>query len=133
MIVQELPDKLSSRWKDNARLDILEKEVFLLRDRVERLERSQPIEVPVQSFAPDPYEVIKPLHVMVQRVEDDYIASFFDAEIAASGDTPEEAVFNLKDIIMACFESLTKHKETELGPGPRRQLAVLKDFIRRTA
>ncbi|GAF95929.1 unnamed protein product, partial [marine sediment metagenome] len=36
-----------------------------------------------------------------------YIATFFDANISASGDTQTEAIFNLKDMIVGTFEILS--------------------------
>jgi hypothetical protein len=129
-VLKGLQTVLSSVWKETARLEMLEKEVLLLKR--EMSERSLAMEVPIQTLAPEPYEVIKPFHVVVQAGQDDYIASFFDASLSASGDTQDEAVYNLKDILIAAFDSLGEHREDQLGPGPRRQLAVLKEFIRKT-
>ena len=113
-------------------LDELEKGVVSLERRVAELERSAPVCVPIETLAPEPYEVLKPFHAVVQARGEEYVASFFDANLNASGATQEEAVFNLKDVIVAVFETLMEHDPAELGPGPARQLEVLKEFIGRT-
>jgi len=113
-------------------LDELEKGVVSLERRVAELERSAPVCVPIETLAPEPYEVLKPFHAVVQARGEEYVASFFDANLNASGATQEEAVFNLKDVIVAVFETLMEHDPAGLGPGPARQLEVLKEFIGRT-
>jgi predicted RNase H-like HicB family nuclease len=109
----------------------LQDEVLLLRNRLSELERSAPVVVPVETLAPEPVEVRKLFHVVVRPQDDGFVASFFDANLSASGDTQEEAVRNLKDIVAAAFEVLTEHDPKTLGPGPAKQLHVLKQFLRR--
>lgn len=128
--VQELIDALTKRWEEVVRLESLQKEVALLKNRCAVLERLAPILVPIETLAPEPYEVVKPLHVVVRCQEEQYIACFFDANLGASGDTQAEAIFNLKDIITTTFEMLTSMNEDELGPGPLQQKKVLEEFIR---
>ena len=91
---------------------------------------AESLQVPIQSLAPEPYEVIKPFQVVVRPADGEYIASFFDANLSASGETQAEAVLNLKDIIAGTFEILAEMKEAELGPGPLRQKKTLEEFIR---
>jgi len=85
--------------------------------------------VPIQSLAPEPYEVIKSFQVVVRPADGGYIASFFDANLSASGETQAQAVLNLKDIIAGAFEILADMKDAELGPGPLRQKRTLEEFI----
>jgi len=122
---------LTPRWHEVARLETLQREVALLKDRCAVLERVAPILVPIETFAPEPYEVVKPFHAVVRHQEDQYIASFFDANLSASGDTQAEAVANLKDIIAGTFEILTTVEEDELGRGPLQQRKVLEQFMRK--
>ena len=121
------------KHKRNARFQRLEKEVVSLRDRLAMLEQAMPTVVPIETLAPERYEVLKPFHVVVRPHEDEYIASFVEANINASGDTIEEAVRNVKDVILATFEDLLEHGESQLGPGPLRQVRVLQAFIRKPA
>lgn len=85
--------------------------------------------VPITSFAPEPYEVIRHIPAVVQVCEGGFTAGFFDANIHASGDTEEEALCNLKSLILDVFESLQTESAANLGPEPARQLAVLREFI----
>jgi predicted RNase H-like HicB family nuclease len=86
---------------------------------------------PITTFAPEPYEASPPALVVIQRSEDAFVASFFDANIHASGDTEEEAFRNLKSLILDIFESLSGEPPGRLGPEPKRQLAVLRQLIRK--
>jgi len=132
-IFDNLTKVLLTRWHDVARIQSLEKEILLLRDRLTMMEEIFPVEVPIETLAPDPYEVIRSFHVVVQPFAEEYLARFFDANLAASGATVEEAVFNLKDMIVATYEMLCDHEESELGPGPAKQLQVLKAFLRESS
>jgi len=126
-----LIDALAERWQELVRIEALEAEVKLLKERFATLEQLTPILVPVETFAPEPYEIIKPFQVVVKFYEDQYVASFFDANLSASGGTQEEAVFNLKDMLIEAFDMLNEIEEDKLGPGPRQQKAVLREFLAR--
>ncbi len=117
------------KWQEAVRLEALQKEIADLKGRCELLERLSPILVPIETFTPEPYEVVKPFHVVVRFQDSEYIASFFDANLSASGDTQMEAIVNLKDIITATFDILTTENEKELGPGPLQQKKVLGEFM----
>jgi dCTP deaminase len=88
-----------------------------------------PLWVPITSFAPEPYELLRQPLVVIQQDGEGYTASLFEANIHASGDTEEEALRNLKDLILDVFDSLSAESPETLGPEPTRQLAVLKEFI----
>ena len=130
-LIEDFTAVLLPRWEEAARLETLQREVALLKGRCAVLERLSPILVPIESFAPEPYEVVKPLHAVVRYQNEQYIASFFDANLSASGDTQVEAVLNLKDIIAGTFEILTTLQESELGPGPLQQRKVLEEFVQK--
>ena len=89
------------------------------------------IVVPVATFAPEPYELLQRLEVVVEPSGDEYVATFFDANVNAGGCTEPEAVDNLKDTMLSLFEYLASRPAKRLGPGPTKQLAVLRDFIRK--
>ena len=95
------------------------------------LEISKPFIVPVQTLAPAPYELLKPIQVLVMADGDEFVASFVDANIASGGATIEEAVENFKDILISTLEVLEAHRPEQLGPAPTKQLAVLREFIRK--
>ena len=87
--------------------------------------------VPITTFAPEPYRVINPISVLIVPSEGEYIASLVEANIHSSGDTLEEAVENVKSLILDIFEILSTTDPSHLGPEPTKQLARLKSFISR--
>lgn len=89
--------------------------------------------VPVQSFAPEPYEVIKPFYVVVRQTDDDdeISACFTEANIRTYGSNEHEAVENLKSLTLDVFDNLASKPSKKLGPGPAKQLALLQEFIRK--
>ena len=93
--------------------------------------RLQPIIVPIVIFAPEPFRLSDPIWTVVQPIDDSFVATFFDANVSTSGDTQEEAVANLKDLILDIYVDLEEEPEERLGPEPKRQLAVLRSLIRR--
>ena len=99
--------------------------------RVPKPEMQCPVIVPVETFVPEPYELLRPFHVVVQPYEDEYLATFFDASIGATGDTQEEAVANLKELILALYVRLSDLDEPQLGPEPCRQRRILQSLIRK--
>ncbi len=89
--------------------------------------------VPIASFAPEPYGLIRPIPTVIQPAESGFSAGFFDANVHATGDNEEEALRNLKGLILDVFDSLSREPARNLGPEPRRQLAVLQEFVFRKA
>jgi len=106
--------------------------------RLERLERAErSLLVPINTFAPRPFELTKAISVLVEPATDEkgepfeYIASFTDGAISATGDTIEESVSMLKDRMVAQFRLLTRLPRARLGRVPQRQLDSLKAVMRR--
>ena len=140
MFVSESPDDLAhvfvSFAKDinlkaetELRVGILEKVVLELRYSLMELASRQNITVPITSLAPEPLSLRHPIFVVVQPEGDEFSATFFDANINASGDTQTEAVDNLKEILVNTYQRYSALGEDKLGPGPRKQLAVLRTII----
>jgi hypothetical protein len=92
----------------------------------------RPLWVPIESFAPEPYELTKPITLVVSPSDDGFEASFYDGELHASGETEGEAISNLKALILDTFEAFERLGEERLGPAPLRQWKILKTLIRRT-
>jgi predicted RNase H-like HicB family nuclease len=91
--------------------------------------RQRSIIVPIQNLEPSPVEVTQAILAVVREEDGVFIASFVDANINASGETQLDAVEMLKDVIASCFQ-LFVNKESVLGEEPKRQLAVLRHFLR---
>ena len=127
----KLSGKVAKNGSGTAAVQALKREVLLLRQRVARLEAAAPVCVPVETFGPEPYVVLKPFHAVVEAADDEYVATFYDANLSASGATQEEAMSNLKDYLLLVFETLTEHDPEQLGQEPTRQLHVLKEFAAR--
>jgi hypothetical protein len=82
-------------------------------------------------MAPRKCALLKQIPVVVQGSGDAFVASFVDANINASGCTETDAVDHLKDMLLARLEYLSGLPEKALGPALVKQLAVLREFIRR--
>jgi len=91
---------------------------------------SPSVVVPITTLAPEPFDLLREIPVVVQPTDDGYLATFFDANIGMTGDTQEEAVSSLRLLLVDVFDELEK-EEAQLGPYPARQLAVLRGFMRR--
>lgn len=102
-----------------------------LESRLAALENRESWIVCIDTLASDHHELIRPFHVTVRSQGDDFIALFADAALSASGDTAEDAILNLKDVITATFDAFSELSPSELGPVPAKQIKVLRQFIRR--
>ena len=109
-----------------------------LSHRIVELERTaRPILVPINTFAPKPFEAVKQIVALVEPVVDEagetceYIASFVDGAISTTGDTIEEAVSLLKNRMAAQYTLLTKLPHDRLGKIPQQQLTALQSVMQR--
>lgn len=87
--------------------------------------------VPLTTLQPGYYELNREIPAVLQPCEDGFIATFFDANIATGGDTEQEALDNLRSLIIDTFEMLESEPSEKLGPEPLRQLTVLRSMIRK--
>lgn len=96
---------------------------------------------PVSIFAPlavllrqleSGYVLVRPINANIQRLaKNNFVASFAEANINASGQSFHEAASNLQSIIVDMFELLSR--QAHLGPEPKSQLRLLRSIIRKTA
>ena len=110
---------------------MLEEQVESLNSKTAPLESRGCFIVPIETFAPEPFELLKEIKVVVEESEDEFIAGFYDANVSAGGSNPQEAFENLKDLLLSRFDYLDEIPSEKLGPAPRKQIAVLRQFIRR--
>jgi predicted RNase H-like HicB family nuclease len=99
--------------------------------KAELTRRVETILIPIATLAPEPYELVRAIPVVVQPAGGEFIATFFDANISTAGDTQEEAVANLRSLLLDMFEYLESEPPEALGPEPTRQLGVLRAFLKR--
>lgn len=116
----------------NGRVSQIERALTDMAKGIDLLRVQQPsVWVPVQSFAPEPYEVLRPFTVVVRPDGEEFEASFFDANLYGSGDTEEEAVSDLKVVMIESFDRLSELGDDKLGPAMLKQKRVLTAHIRR--
>jgi predicted RNase H-like HicB family nuclease len=79
-------------------------------------------------------EVRKPIPVTLEPEDDgSYIASFLDASVASGGETVQDAVESLQDMLATSFERLTVLPDSKLGPRMRREREILLEFVCRSS
>ncbi|HEV2803360.1 MAG TPA: hypothetical protein VGW57_00380 [Chthoniobacterales bacterium] len=100
-----------------------------LRSRVEYLENHRTLVVPVDTFGDEDFEVFQPFSVVVEPSGDEFTATLYDANVSASGETVEEAISNLKEMLLELIELF--ETGVKLGAAMQKQKAVLTSLIRR--
>lgn len=84
----------------------------------------------VEEMDSDVFSVLKPMRFNINQIAtNDFVATFPEARISASGETPEESVLMLQDMIIGRLEHLSDIDLERLGREPKRQLSVLRSFI----
>ena len=126
--------KLSVRTTgDKARLTLavqrLEKRVHSLEEKIADKVSLQPYVARIATLVPVRLQMKKDIPVLLKPQGEEFVASFLDANVNASGETEAEALNNLKATLATVFEKLRSLPAKNLGPGPARQLAVLREFI----
>jgi len=90
------------------------------------------IQAEISSFSPEPYKLIAALKIIIAgKNQSEYIASHHESNIHASGDTPFEAIENLKSLMLDTFDSLTLEPHENLGIKARNQRSLLESIIER--
>jgi hypothetical protein len=88
--------------------------------------------VPISSFAPEKFRPRLPITVIIEELDGEYIATFYDANLSCQGCNQTEAFDNLKELMLTRLEYLEKQNPKRLGSAMKRQLAVLQDCIERS-
>jgi len=114
----------------SGRIEKLEGELAEIKGQMLQMQQARCCVVPITTFEPDPFDVIKEIPAVVVPSDDGYLATFYDANIGMTGDTREEAIANLRLLLADMFEDF-EAQASQLGPEPERQLAVLRTFMRR--
>jgi hypothetical protein len=85
--------------------------------------------VSITTLATTGLKLRRDIPIVIERVDDGFVATFFDANLSMSGDTQEEAFRNVRELIVDIFNDLDSEPADRLGPGPRMQIQVLRSFI----
>src|SRR5947209_3284943 len=87
------------------RLASFEEKLCSLAAKVEEAPRQ--LRVPITTLGPRTLELMKNIEVVIQFIDEgNYVASFFDANVNASGCNPNNAFANLVETIVSRFETL---------------------------
>jgi predicted RNase H-like HicB family nuclease len=89
-----------------------------------------PVTLWISTLAPEPVELKRDICIVVQAKGEGYVATYFDAGISMSGDTQEEAVLNLKAVLVHVLEELEAESPEALAPQLAKQLAVLRGVMK---
>jgi hypothetical protein len=88
-------------------------------------------EMQIQRFEDDDeHRLVRAITIRFERSGLGYVASFPEANFAVSGITKQDARQALEAEILDAFDDWTADEST-LGPGPRQQLAVLRQYVER--
>jgi hypothetical protein len=121
---------VATRMREAARIASIEGRLSALEENIEQLGAIPTCStLYLSTFAPEPYTVKRPIPIAVQENSYGFFASFADANINSSGDTQQEAFANVRELILDVFDRLNSLPAKKLGPGPARQIAVLREFI----
>ncbi|MHC4406628.1 MAG: hypothetical protein ACYTG0_43950 [Planctomycetota bacterium] len=93
---------------------------------------NQPVCTKIASLGTPGYRLLKSIPVTIRQDGDEFIATFFDANISTGGDTQQEAVANLQSLIADFYDELTATPQEALGPSLQRQKHVLVEFVCQT-
>ncbi len=86
--------------------------------------------VDIDSLPDATLSVTLPIPALVERIDpSNFTAEVSTAGVFASGDTPGEALENLKDMVASTFLHFSSLPPERLGPVPSHQLTILKQHI----
>jgi predicted RNase H-like HicB family nuclease len=108
--------------------DVMPEKIIVANNGVSTLRTDQAIPISMISLDSEGYSLVQPIAITLQESDGEYVASFPEAEIITSGDTPTEAVKWLKESIVSTFD-LLRAKRGVLGPLPKRQLQALEKYV----
>jgi hypothetical protein len=128
-IIERLASSVAERKKQEIRVNLLEITVNGLSSRINKLEAVQAKVTAINTFAPEPYDLLKPILISLHSTEGGYIAGWHDVNAYASGDSEGEAVSGLKSFILDMFDNLSAEPADNLGKEAKRQLSILNQFI----
>jgi hypothetical protein len=95
------------------------------------LRKAKTYVVPLTTFAGEPLQMKLNIPAAIEGDGEEFTASFFEANVSASGETQADAIANLKESLVSKFEFLESLPENEMGPLPARQWEVLRNVLAR--
>jgi hypothetical protein len=94
------------------------------------MRRSYGGEFGMRELSSNKYFLSSPISITIhQDYDDEYTATFSEAELSRSAETAKEAIEWLKSSIVTLYDLLKKRSPEQLGPLPLRQLRVLGKYL----
>lgn len=82
----------------------------------------------IPSLGSEPYRLLAPLPVVVQRTDEGYMAGFVAGNVWATGESEAEALEELSSLILDTYEALGEDRE-RLGAATAREFAALSECV----
>ena len=123
--------EVAAQWEGRAEVELVKRDLRLLRSRLEKLEELQSAVVWLDELGDDGYEAAKPIQVLLTSDGDGFVATFIEGNLGAAGDTRVEAVRNIKEVILDTFDALSAGADKSLGPEMRKQKKALRSVVRK--
>lgn len=95
------------------------------------LRKAKTFVVPITTLAHEPLQMKLNIPATIEGDGEEFTATFYEANVSASGETQADAIANLKESLVAKYEFLESLPENELGPLPARQWDVLRNVLAR--
>ena len=114
----------------DAALHELREQTLTVRDLLSRVRRGYPRHVPLENLRDPRFEVSRPLPVVLEEDDGQFVATWYDADVFGYGDTEQEALEDLCDGIVSLWDVL---KREAAGEGLVESLAQQWAFLRRTS
>jgi hypothetical protein len=103
-----------------------------LKQEILRLQSLRAYVVPLTTLSSE-FQLTQPIPVTIEGCDENFIATFTEANISASGETEGDAIANFKDSLVSSYQVLEAMPSDKLGPLPARQWKVLQNVVRRTS
>lgn len=85
----------------------------------------------LHSFGELPFETVKEIQIVIERIDtDNWVATFYDAGVSASGCNQVEAFNNCREMIAHSFEYLSSLDHDKIGPALRQRLVILREYMK---
>jgi hypothetical protein len=118
-------------WNIENRQKHIEAILSMVQRQLGEIKAHRTFVVPLITLSPEPYILDTQIPVVVEGEDDNFTATFYEANIAASGDTISDAIANFKETLVMQYEFLEKTAKEKLGPLPRRQWEIIQNLLKR--
>ena len=137
LLQNRMQEQLASNWfapeiheLANQARQLIQAAQHIFEKVEERAQRPDTVCVPIRSFAPEPFEVLVPIDVLISPEEDGFQAAFLEMNLHAFGESREEAYQNIKSVILEAYQRLRDFPDNRLGRSMRRQKVLLNHHLR---